>query len=507
VRVRERTAVLTQAELDAVRRPRTVTVTEVADGPDAFVAVDGLASGYRRTLAVEPLADARFRVRQRVELERGADIGMWDALFGPLLATHLGRIGPNEKQPFWFPPDKVDDRALSVLARVSTLAFVLGYSATLLTQSITYAAQEFGADKAAQGVALASVRVDVLLALPLAVLADRRGRRWLLVNGVTAACGLTALGALAPNLLGLTGAQVLARGVTSACLVASAVILAEEMPAGARAWATSLATMAGFVGGGLCVLALPLADISTRSWRLLYVLPLLFIPLARRVGSRIEETHRFQVHAANRVSFATTRAVMREHRGRFFLIGGSALLLSFFATPAAQFQNEWLRTERGWNGTDIALFITITSIPGALGVIVGGRLAERGRRAVGAVATFAGVAFTVLQYWAFGVMIYVWSTVGSIIGAAAIPALGVYGAELFPTEARGAANGGIGLLSRVGSVMGLVIAGELGDRIGLSKAITYLGIGPVILTVLILVAYPETAHHTLEDLNPEDQPL
>ena len=507
MRVRERSAVLTREELDVVRQPRTVTLAEAADGPDAFVAADGLASGYRRTLDVEALDDGRFRVRQRVQVDRGADIGMWDALFGPMLASHLGRIGPNEKPPFWFPPDQVDDRALSVLARVSTLAFVLGYGATLLTQTITYAADEFGANKAAQGVALASVRVDVLFALPLAVLADRRGRRWLLVNGVTAACALTALGALAPNLVGLTGAQVLARGVTSACAVATAVIVAEEMPAGARAWATSLATMAGFVGGGLCVLALPLADISTRSWRLLYVLPLAFIPLARRIGSRIEETHRFEVHAANRVSFAKTFEVMREHRGRFFLIGGSALLLSLFATPAAQFQNEWLRTERGWSGTDIALFITITSIPGAIGVVVGGRLAERGRRAVGAVATFAGVGFTVLQYWSFGVLIYLWSTLGSIIGAAAIPALGVYGAELFPTEARGAANGGIGLLSRVGSVVGLVVAGELGDRIGLSRALTYLGVGPLILTVLILVAYPETAHHTLEDLNPEDAPL
>ncbi len=43
------------------------------------------------------------------------------------------------------------------------------------------------------------------------------------------------------------------------------------------------------------------------------------------------------------------------------------------------------------------------------------------------------------------------------------------------------------------------------NRIGLSRAFLYLSIGPVLLTVLILVAYPETAHQTLEDLNPEDR--
>ena len=179
-------------------------------------------------------------------------------------------------------------------ARISTLTFILGYTGTLLTQTITYAAEQFGDDKGAQGIALASVRLDVALALPLAFLADRRGRRWLVVNGTAAACALSALGALAPSLLGLTAAQVLSRGVTSACAVIAGVMLAEEMPAGARAWATSLASMAGFVGAGACVLALPLADLSAGSWRALYVIPLVFIPLAIRNGRHLKETHRYE---------------------------------------------------------------------------------------------------------------------------------------------------------------------------------------------------------------------
>jgi MFS family permease len=507
VRVRERRTALTQAELDVVLQPRETTVREARDGPASFIAVDGMVREYRRTVTFEALDDGRFDVRQRVEFDRGADTGMWDAIFGTALAAHLAKVGPDTKPPFWYPPDKLDARAVGVVARIATLTFILGYTSTLLTQTITYAAEQFGANKGAQGIALATIRVDVVIALPLAFLADRRGRRWLAINGTAAACALSALGALAPNLIGLTAAQVLARGVTSACIVITGVMLAEEMPAGARAWATSLAAMAGFVGSGVCVFALPLADLSAGSWRALYVIPLAFIPLAVRTGGHIEETHRYVVHAANRVTTTKTWKVMREHRARFFLIGGSATLLSLFAAPAAQFQNEFLRNERGFSGAQIAVFITLTSIPGAIGIIVGGRLAESGRKVVGATATFVGVGMTVLQYWSFGALIYVFSTLGSIVGAAAVPALGVYGAELFPTEARGAANGGIGFASRIGSVTGLVIAGELGDRIGLSRALTYLAFGPFILTILILVAYPETAHRELEDLNPEDEPV
>ncbi len=509
MRVRERVASLTQAQLDAVLAPREVTVKETVAAEGSFVLADVMVGGYRRTVTVEagPDARGRFRVRQRVEFAPGADAGMWDYLVGPLLAAHLGRIGPDAKVPFWFPPDVVDDRAVNALARIATLSLIVGYTGTLLTQTVTYAAEQFGANKGAQGIALATVRLDVLVAFPLAFLADRRGRRFVAMHGVVAACVLSALGALAPNLAGLTAAQVLSRGVTSACIVTLGVMLAEEMPAGARAWAASLAAMAGFVGSGLCVMALPLADVSPGSWRVIYLLPLLFAPLARRIGRGLEETRRYVVHVEQREPVATTWTILRGHRGRFLLIGGSATLFALFATPASQFQNEFLRNDRGFNGAQIAAFLTLTSIPGAIGIFVGGRLAERGRRAVGATATLVGVGMTVLQYHAFGAMLYVWSTLGSIVGAAAIPALAVYGAELFPTEARGAANGGIGFAARVGSVIGLVVVGQLADRIGLTNALTYLAIGPAVLTILILVAYPETAHRELEDLNPEDAPL
>jgi MFS family permease len=300
---------------------------------------------------------------------------------------------------------------------------------------------------------------------------------------------------------------VLARAVINAAIISIAVMVAEEMPAGARAWATSLMSMAGFLGGGVCVMALPIADLSQRSWRVLFVVPLLFVPLALRAARGLTETQRFVAHAESRIHVARPLDVLRTHRKRFLLLASSAALLSLFATPASQFLNEFLRTERGFSGAQITLFITLTSIPGGIGIVVGGWMAERGRRVVGAVATFAGVGTTLFMFFSSGVWLYAWSTVGSVVGAAAIPALGVYGAELFPTEARSAANGGISFAARIGAVIGLLVAGSLGDRIGLPRAFAYLAVGPLVLTVLILVAYPETAHLELEDLNPEDTAL
>ncbi len=282
VRVREREAALSDDELAAVLEPRTVTLIETQETPGTFVAASGPVVHYRRVVTVEPMDDGRNLVHQRVEVDEA--IPFFGFIFGAPLAGHLGRIEPHTRPPFWLPTDIVDSYASAALSRLAVLSMALVYCVTLLTQTITYAAEEFGADKGAQGLALASVRLDIVLSLPLALLADRRGRRWLIVTATTAALCLTAFGALAPGLLPLAATQIVARGAANAAIVTLSVMTAEEMPAGARAWATSMITIGGVLGAGVCLFALPIADAAPGAWRVLFLLPLAFIPLVRGAG-------------------------------------------------------------------------------------------------------------------------------------------------------------------------------------------------------------------------------
>src|SRR6202022_1616396 len=122
-------------------------------------------------------------------------------------------------RPWWAAPDPLGSQAVTVLKCLGALAVITGYLSPLLPQAITFAAQEFHAGHAAQGVALGAARADVLLAFAVVRLADRHGRRTLALWSAVAGSMLTALGALAPTLPWLIASQVLARGFVTAVAI------------------------------------------------------------------------------------------------------------------------------------------------------------------------------------------------------------------------------------------------------------------------------------------------
>ena len=80
------------------------------------------------------------------------------------------------------------------------------------------------------------------------MLADRRGRRQLLIFSAVAGCLATVLGAFAPNLWWLGATQTVARGFATALALLVAVVAVEEMPKGSRAYAISVLAMAAALG-------------------------------------------------------------------------------------------------------------------------------------------------------------------------------------------------------------------------------------------------------------------
>lgn len=520
------------AGLAALARPRRGMVVERRDGPGRYVAAHGPMDPWVRTLEVHPEPDGRHRVSETVEYRLAVPV--WGVLFSLPVRQYLRRLhrqladgsvagewldgegadaapGRRTRQPWWAPPDRLDPRAATVLGLLCTLALVVGYLGTLVTQTITYASSQFHEDTTAQSGTLAAVRIGVFLALWLVVLADRRGRRRLLLIAVMGSCITAALGALAPGLVVLGATQTVSRGFSTAAVVLLPIVAAEEMPAGSRAYAASVLTLTAALGAGVCVWLLPLTAIGPGGWRILYLVPLLGIPVAVWTTARLPESRRFEAmqdEAAQGQSVPDEprSAGLRGHGRRLALLGLALFCTALYAAPASQLQNEFLRSERGFSAATISLFTLLTSTPAGIGVVVGGRLADtHGRRRIAALGVVGGATFATLAFWVHGPPMWLAALAGTMLAALAVPALGVYGPELFPTAARGKANGALQVLSVAGSSVGLVVAGLLDDHLGeLAPGMTILAAGPLLVGVLVLVAYPETAWHELEELNPED---
>ncbi len=497
-----------------LQTPIDGVVAERETSPGRFVQEDGPFARWERTITDATTAEGIEGVHEEVEFKLAAR--GWSALFGPLIRRHLKArhrsaqlvdadptllptmLANAGRPPWWSPPQRLDERSASVLGIICTLSMVVGYLGTVITQTLTFAADRFGSTNTEQSGTLAAVRIGVLASLVIVAAADRHGRRRVLLWSIIASCVTAALGAFAPGLVVLGATQTVSRSFSTVAGLLLAVMAAEEMPAGSRAFAVSVTTLTAALGAGMCVWLLPLADLGPDAWRLLYLAPLLAIPLVMAVGRRLPESRRFvRPHAKVRIA---------GHGRRLLLLGAVLFLAAVFAAPASQLQNQFLREERSFSAAQITLFTLLTATPAGIGVVMGGWLADRrGRRLIGALGASLGAILTLCEFFAHGWWMWLWSMAGTQAAAFAVPALGVYGPELFPTGLRAKANGILQIAAVAGSSVGLLVVGVVADRTGhLGNGMAIVLAGPLLVALLVWVAFPETARRELEDLNPED---
>lgn len=495
---------------DAISAARTELVSEreiersPVDGGEQIVFAQefGPFTTYQRIVDVPAPdnGDAEVVERTRYRLK----IPWFGWLFGPPVRAVLARR--LKAKGWWTPPDEVDATQAMVIGLLAAASMSAAFINTIFTQTVGFAADDFGISETAKGDSGSIVRAGIVFALPAAVIADRIGRRKVLVTVAFLAPILTILGAAAPNFPLLVASQTIGRPMGIALAFVIGVIAAEEMPKNSRAYAISVLAMASALGAGVAVMSLGLADINEGSWRLTYLVSAIWLVVAFDLKRRLPETRRFAAEAAR-----TDRPVKapRLDRKRFALLAGVAFSGNIFIAPASFFQNTYLEDVRNFSGGQIGLFSILIGTPAGIGLILGGRFADRrGRRQLITVALPLSVLATIAAFSIGGLGLWGFSLLAGMLGAAVFPAMTVYRTELFPTANRTRATGFITASALIGGIGGLSLAGRLLDG-GWSYGATMglLAIGQLIVTVLVVTAYPETAHQELETLNPEDDPV
>ncbi|MFM7047102.1 MAG: MFS transporter [Actinomycetota bacterium] len=388
-------------------------------------------------------------------------------------------------------------RTLALLALASIpFAFVN----TLFTQTVSFAADEFGRSDSDIGFGAAVVRWGVIVVPPIALLADRAGRRTVLVATAWAAPILAALGAVAPSYEWLVASQVIARPLALVMNVMILVMLAEEMSRESRAKSVGYVAIASSVGSGAAVVALPLADVFESGWRLLYALSLAWLPVAFVLQRQLRETGRFL-----RVQSMPDASAARVSRSRLTTQIAAAFLTSIFVGAASVYLVNYLRDVRNYDAVGVSMFTIVTALPAGLGILLGGRIADvRGRRVMGAVTLACGTALVATSFAISGAAMWIVEIIGGVLLGMAFPALGVYRGEMFPTARRGTGAATVTASNLIGGSVGLIAAGNLLDSgWSYARVMGTLAIAPILVALLVIVSFPETAHRELEDITPD----
>jgi MFS family permease len=376
---------------------------------------------------------------------------------------------------------------------------------TLFTQTVAYAADEFNISKSGQGIGAAIVRLGIVICLPLVALADRRGRRPMMIAMAWAAPLVSALGAIAPSYSFLVATQAVGRPLGLTLDILIAVVAVEEMPRDGRAYATGILAVLSGIGGGIAVASLPLADISVTSWRYIYLIGLVWLIIAYALMKWLPESERFIRHVPKtKMRAAYIADALRGNLGRICSV---VFLTNMYIATASIFQNRYLKDERGYSAALVALFTIVTSSPATFGLIIGGRVAdERGRRILGATLVPIGAFLLALSFSSSGVVMWLVAIAGGLAFGISYPALAVYRGELFPTRTRSLAGGIIMTSALLGGIIGLVGGGWFLDANGsYGQVMMWLVIGPVIASTIVWFRYPETAHRELDDITNDTE--
>jgi MFS family permease len=377
-----------------------------------------------------------------------------------------------------------------VLALAGLATFFVGFDSTVLVLALPAIAAEFGSSYSALTGLGSALQLGTLAGLPLAMLADRLGRRRLLAFGV-AGFSLANLGsAAAPGLAWLALSRVAAVCFESVAASVATALVVEELPAARRGAAVAAITVTSGAGAGLTTVLYPLL---APHWRVLYLAGGLGLAAALGLARLLPESEAWATATGGKPEAIPLRVLLRPPwRARLLVVAVSAALGALLYGPAGLLAALFGSRQLGLAPAAISAVVIVAGVASAPAFLVGGWLSDRfGRRRLGVglsllTACFAAITFTGGRagYWAGTVA---WS----VLASAAVPVLGAWYGELFPTRARATSESAGAVAAALGGALGFQVVGLLQPSLGLGGSLVAAA-GGALAGAAMLVLLPET---------------
>lgn len=438
-------------------------------------------------------------------------------LSSPIAGAETGAPAP-QPEPSLEPEDPAArERIRRVIRCVVALMFYQGFTLAILGTGSPWIAKSFGLDQSGIARTFAWVSLSAFGALALSRMADRVGRRRVVLWSM-AGTPLSALGAaLAVRVGWLIVSASFLFAFLGATIASAVVMLAEELPVGERAKGQSYAALAGSMGSGLCILAMPALARTALSWRGLFLISALGIALWPTMARMMPESRRWERAAAAGTPAGTSfYAIFRAPWRRRAVV---LLVCSFLGAISSTGADAWTYFHAV---TVVHLTPAATSIlilvGGGIG-LAGFSLGAWGSERFGRVPTVTilgpvGMMGVLWYYWgppAHFALPALWLGAGFAWRMTMVNGL-IVGAnsavtELLPTALRGTILGWLSITMSLGALAShttvALLAGPMG---GLSIVVGYLALLGLPSAALFAMFIDETRGLTLEAASEEALP-
>jgi len=359
------------------------------------------------------------------------------------------------------------------------------------------------------------ISLSAIGALGLSRMIDRIGRRRMLL--VCMACTpVSALAAaLSTNIAAFVVCEIALYAFIGATISGCIVILAEELAIEERARGQSWGGLGMGLGGGLCLLVMPMVA-SRASWRWVLVLAAAMGVAALWMAARvIPESARWQRAAASGTTSASSfyDAFGKLYRRRALTILVSALLANIPAVAVSSWAYFHVVSVVGLAPGAASGLMLLGGGVGMLGFPLGARCCERYGRiptifVAGLMTSLGALAF----YWGPPADLHLrllWIEVTYCCFTAGLSAWQVGGnslaTELFPTAIRGAMMGWFALVGAAAAVSAQTLIAVFAARLGgLSIVVGYLSLLAIPNAIVVALFLPETRGLSLETAAMEE---
>jgi len=430
----------------------------------------------------------------------------------------MNNIPPTEPMArfLWLPPGArpkyaIPKRQELFLLLVGTTLLFSGYDTNVFGIALPQIQKGLHIPEDAAGLTITYFRMAVLVALFIAPLADIFGRRRLLLITVFGESVFTIASGFTETYPQFVWLQIFARVFGYAEEMLCFVVIAEEMDARVRGWASGTLGAMGATGAGVAALIFALVNVLPFGWRSMYVIggsALFVLAYYRR---KLPETERFENHrkeltkigSKTAAAWNTVRLLFQEYPGRLTTMVISVGVFFFAIGPAIALTSKYLQQTLHYSPGRVSLLFVGGGLISVIGNIIAGRLSDRiGRKRVLLFgAAVCGAAFVSLYSGRLGGFVPLAWILGVFGYFSCDTLMAGYAVEMFPTAYRATAGTVRYVVATLTSAFALALEGVFYDHFGAHGPAIVIFIAAMPLALIAILFLPETSQKKLEEIS------